>query len=356
MRFVLARFALLMSVISLLLVPFASVATASAAATPCAPDDPKPTKTETRLGTISIDNDVIAVGQLMTILVHNGGDASQVTIDTPAGTELTDSFPKTVDGATVANGKWTAGTSQVPAGDYSITVKPTQWTAGAWKPVAYSITNGQGLGSGNDYFFSYYDKPVFTMAVDDRNQVAQPTKAVVRKVTVASPAGIRVNLIADTGFVGTTISAKSGNQATVVADSGSKATFFLFADEGDTVKLTASSPDTCSDSTVTQSFKIGVSDVARTYKGTSLLDYWWMLLILLVIIVLVVLFFMRKKKPTAPLPVAPTPPPVASQPPAANPTPTPVVPAAPAAPVQPPAQPAAPAAPVQPPQDPGQPA
>lgn len=273
-----------------------SINNAGAANNACYPVDVKPTKEETRLGEISVASDIVAVEQSMTIMVKSITEAHNLTINKPDGTDIIDYYPKTIEGVNITAGKWQKKDAMVPAGEYSLTVKPTKWTNGKWQPVYYSITNGQGTGSGHDYFYAYYDKVDFIISVDDRNQLSQTTKEVVRKVTVEAPAEINVNLSTSKGSVGTNISEKKGNQASQKVPGNGKAVFFLFTNESDKVKLTASSTDTCTDSTYSQDFKINKSEIGRTYKGGFIENYWWILLIIILLVVLVVFWIVKNKK------------------------------------------------------------
>jgi len=172
----------------------------------CNPIDPKPTKVETRLGTFSISPDIVPVDQIMTIMVKTATTSSNISISIPSNTELIDYSPKTLNDATFTKGSWQKGTQDLPVGEYSIMVKPTSWTKGKWQATSYSVTNNQGTGQGEDNFFAFYDTIPLVISLDGRNQVAQNTKDVVRKVTVTSTPGVKINLATNKGSVGPTIS------------------------------------------------------------------------------------------------------------------------------------------------------
>lgn len=259
------------------------------AISPCNPIDVKPEKKETRLGSISINPDIVAVGGLMTIMVNNGAGNKDVTIATPANTEITDYYPKE---NYKSAGTWTATSADgLAAGQYSIVVKVNNWTAGKWLSTSYSITSGAGTGDGYDNFFAYYDTIPMTIALDTRNMAPQSTIEVVRKVEVTAAADLQVTLATNKGKIGTTISQEIGQTVTAKADSRGIATFYLFAEEGDSIKLVATCPDTCKTSTISQNFNIGRSDVARTYT-----DYAWIWYTLgAVIVILLAILLIRKR-------------------------------------------------------------
>lgn len=260
------------------------------AANPCNPTDVKPQKTETRLGTIAVNPDIVQVGGLMTIAVNSAAGNLNVEISPPANMEISDYFPKE---NYAGNGKW-VGTNGAPlaAGQYSIIVKSTRWTADKWATINYAINNTQGLGTGNDYYYSYYDTVEMTMALDQRNMAPQSTSNVVRQVQVAAAPDLQVTLQTNKGDLGTSISQKVGQSVTVKADSRGVATFFLFAQEGNNVKLTATCPDTCKTSTMSQNFTINRSDVARTYT-----DYAWIWYLAgAILIIIVIILILRSRK------------------------------------------------------------
>lgn len=352
--------------------PTTMAATTQPITTACAPIDPKPTKQETRLGSIAIGTDILAVGESMTVVVKTTEASRQVILTPPINTEVVDYSPKNLEGIQVTSGKWVADTADVPIGEYSMILKSTHWTNGEWGQVNYSVTNVQGTGTGYDSYFSYYDTVDFTMAIDDRNQALQTTKQVVRKVTVEAPPSITVQLATNTGTIGTSVAEKRGSEASQTSPTNGKTTFYLTANEGDKVTLTASTPDTCSNSTESQDFTLGISDVARNYDPVTLLDFWWVGLLILLIIAGIIYAIIRKRNsgepPTAPpaVPIvpdtqisavapvpAPTPPQMPAEPVPPTPVPTPPTPPTPApmpapvttppaAPTQPAAQPPAP--------------
>lgn len=270
-----------------------------AQSTNCNPIDPKPTKVETRLGTFSISPDIVPVDQIMTIMVKTATTSSNVSISIPSNTELIDYSPKSLNDATFTKGSWQKGTQDLPAGEYSIMTKPTSWTKGKWQATSYSVTNTQGTGQGEDNFFAFYDTIPLVISLDGRNQVAQNTKDVVRKVVVTSIPGVKINLATNKGSVGPTISEKTGNNTTVTSLADGTATFFLFAKEKDKLELTASSEDSCQISSISQQFTIVKSDIARNYTDNSWI--WWVVGGLIFIIIIIVIIIINRKPKTEPM-------------------------------------------------------
>lgn len=263
---------------------------------PCNPSDVKPPYEGTGIGKMSISPDIVTVGGLMTIMVQTARVVSDLNIDIPANSELQDYFPKdAINNATQSTtDKSVNWHGEVPAGDYSITVKVNHWTADKWAKTGYSAVVPAGFGPGTSYYFAYYNTIPLEISLDDRNQASQSTKDVVRKVIVKGVRDLRITLETNSGEVGTSISEKTGNSATIKANPDGVSTFFLFTQEGAKVKLTASSPDTCIPSTKETTFTIKRSDVARTYVDYSWL--WWLGGTLILVAIIIIIFIKRKKK------------------------------------------------------------
>lgn len=290
--------------IALICLLFFAPATSLAANSACNPTQTKPAKTDTSLATtFSIKPDIVAVGQIMTFQVKDEGtNNTSVKIDIPEGTELVDYSPKTIGNSavkpTVQSVDWNLSGKKIPLDTYSITLKSTRWTKNEWKEVGYSASSDLGTGNGGNSYFAYYDKIPLEITVDERNQAPQTTKDVVRKVTVKGVPEVQITLKTDKGFLGPTISENSGTEIIQQANADGEVIAFISAKEGKKVKLTASSPDSCQDSTISKSFNIARSDVSRTYVDNSWI--WWLvgggLLILLTIIILIIYLKKRKEK------------------------------------------------------------
>lgn len=284
-----------------LLLFFAPVTTL-AANSACNPLKTKPAKSDTSLATtFSIKPDIVAVGQLMTFQVKDEGtNNTSIKIDIPEGTELVDYSPKTIGGTAIKSTSqsvdWNLAGSKIPLDTYSLTLKPTKWTKSVWKEVSYSASSDLGTGYGSNSYFAYYDKITLEITLDERNQAPQTTKDVIRKVTVKGVPEVQITLKTDKGYVGPTISENSGLEITEQANADGEMTAFLATKEGEKVKLTAFSSDSCQDSTVSQSFSIARSDAARTYVDNSWI--WWLAgggLIILLSIVTLIIYFKKKK-------------------------------------------------------------
>lgn len=266
---------------------------------PCSPPTVKPEKTETRLGTIAVNPDIVQYGGLMTAQVTIGGEIFNVTIGGSDYLDVYDYSPKTLsdEGASAKAGNWTSGSGKyLPEGIYSVTYKAKKWTNYQWASLSYSATNIQGTGNGADNFYVYYDKIPIQLSLGTENQAPQSSKQVVRSIDIQALSDAKVNLKVDKGGLGKDISASSGSTLQVKSDSAGKALAFLFANEGDNVTFTASSPDSCQSSQITQSFKIPRSDIARTYTNNFWI--WWLVggILLLLLIIAVILIIKRRKK------------------------------------------------------------
>jgi len=264
----------------------------------CAPSVVKPEKQETRLGTIATNPDILQVGGLITSTVTINGGISDVTISTPAEMEVYDYSPKTLpdEGASAKAGNWKpAAGKTLPDGVYSVTYTAKKWTNYAWQKIYYTITNNQGTGNGNDNFYVYYNTVPIQLSLGIENQAPQSTKQVVRKVDIVALPGVKVNLTVNKGGLGKDISSSAGTTLQVKADSLGKASAYLFANEGDTVKFTANSPDSCLSSEITQSFTIPRSDIARTYVDKSW-QLWLGIGLGIIIIILVIYWLMKRRK------------------------------------------------------------
>jgi hypothetical protein len=259
---------------------------------PCNPSAIKPQKTQTRLGSMYISPDIVPVGELTTIMVKNEPGNLRLNILIPNDTELIDYFPKE---NYITNGQWASHDNTLPAGEYSITIRINHWTNKQWVTAGYNITNIQGMGHGSDHFFAYYDTASLDIILDERNQVPQTTKDVVRKIEVLSPKDITINLSTDKGEIGTSINEKMGKSAQLISNQEGIAAFYLFAKEGERIKLTASSPDTCQISSKTQTFNIRRSDISRSYQNQDWI-YYVIGLAVIAIVSLIVIIKKKKKK------------------------------------------------------------
>lgn len=269
---------------------------ASAELQACNPQDVKPADKTTRLVDVSVSPDIVPVGQLMTVMAKTNTGLRNLYLNMPKDVEIVDYYPKTLANINIEPGKWINAGSDLPIGQYSVTVKINQWTAGEWKTITFSAMNDQGTGYGTTNYFAYYDTVSVKISLEDRNQAPQTTKDVIRKVTVTTAPQLRVTLSTDKGELGSTISQKQGNSATLTTNANGEAYFFLFTQEKEKVTLTAKVIDSCQDSSASQKFTIARSDVARTYKDSNW--FWWIigLVILLVVIIIIFLIIRRKKK------------------------------------------------------------
>lgn len=267
---------------------------ANASNSSCNPKDIKPIAEETRLVNFSISPDIVAVGNLTTVSINVKTGLNKLEVSIPDNMEVIDYYPKTLEGIKIEQGKWYKDLREIPIGTYSVTLKPTYWTQGKWAPISYSATNFQGTGYAKNYYYVFYDTVGFEITLDDRNQAPQTTRDVVRKVTVKSEPDIQVNLTTNKGDLGPTISQKQGKSMSQKTLGDGSSTVFLFTKEGEKVTLTVSSSDTCQDSSTSRTFKIGRSDIARTYKNYDWL--WWFIGLIIIIIVLSITIRAKRKK------------------------------------------------------------
>lgn len=259
----------------------------------CNPTDVKPEKMETRLASFAVAPDMIVVGENMIAKITVPSPISSVIISIPAQFEVVDYSPKVVDGGSAQAGNWSGN---LPAGDYTVTLKAKHYTAGKWQLISYSATSGQGTGYGQDYFFTYYDTIPITIALSNRNEVPQTTLDVVRKVIITAVPDVKLTITTDKGILGKDISAKSNQSLTINANKAGEAAVYLFAKEKDKVTLIASSSDSCQDSTISQKFTVKRSDISRNIK-TNYSWLWWLLTIVITIaLVVLILLWIRKKK------------------------------------------------------------
>lgn len=248
------------------------------------------------LGETVISPDIIAVGNNALVRMPSDG-ASRITIGASKEYfDVIDFSPKTIEGGTAKAGEWEG---KLPAGNYDLTLKAKKFTAGKWAQIDTTAVVWGGISYGHLSFFIYYDTLPISISLSDRNEVPQTTMDVVRKVTISAVPNVRINLQTDKGILGKTIVDKTSQNLSLTANDKGEATAYLFAEEKDKVNLTASSLDSCQDSTVSQKFNVLRSNVGRNVAENNNW-IWWILAIIIIVIIITVLFLWlrRKKKKT----------------------------------------------------------
>lgn len=270
-----------------------SINSAEANQAACNPIDVKPEA----LGSMAIVPDIVPVGNNVVARMVSDGGASRITISVPQQYfEILDYFPKSLTDGTAKAGDWAVESGKgLPVGNYDLTLKAKKFTAGKWMKINTTAEVWGGTSYGYQSFFIFYDTLPITISLGERNEVPQTTMDVVRKITLTSAPNVKLSLQTDKGMLGKTIDAKTAQTLELIADDKGESIAYLFAKEKDKIGFTATSTDSCQDSTITGKFSVKRSDVGRNIK-TDYSWLWWLLAGFLIVSTFVVLIILWKRK------------------------------------------------------------